>query len=333
MFRIMGMLGGMNKISGSLWLRIVGSLLTVALLIWLLSQQGWERIAASFMLIPPGRLWAAFGLVLLSRLAVVMRWHVLLRSTGERVTVGQSMRMTFAGLFSSNFLPTTVGGDVIRLAGAVQLRFNPAVSAATLVADRLIGMAGMLVMLPWGLGPFWANMQAGASARSGAGLAAGAFWMPAWFERLRQMLLKQARRFFETFSLWKRRPRALLVSFGFTLLYMICKFTAIWWMLDGITSARAELGQPMSWMLVAGVWSLVYFVTLLPVSINGYGLQEVSVTLLYVTLGGISQEAAVTIALLIRTLEMAASLPGALFVPGILAARREQAKAAQAAGR
>jgi glycosyltransferase 2 family protein len=124
-------------------------------------------------------------------------------------------------------------------------------------------------------------------------------------------------RFVETFRFWRRKPQTLAVSFGFTLLYMLCKFSAVWLMLDG-------MGQSIGWMLVAGVWSLVYFVTLLPVSINGYGLQEVSVTLLYASLGGISQEAAVTIALLIRTLEMAASLPGALFVPGILASRRRQ---------
>jgi glycosyltransferase 2 family protein len=208
----------------------------------------------------------------------------------------------------------------VRLAGAVQLRFNPAVSAATLVVDRLVGMAGMIVMLPWGIGPFLANLPALKN-----GLSSGAAFMLAWIGPLRSTLQKQMQRFLQTFALWQRRPQGLAIAFGFTLLYMLCKFTAIWLMLDGVTSARPELGKPMSWMLVAGVWSLVYFVTLLPVSINGYGLQEVSVTLLYATLGGISQEAAVTIALLIRTMEMAASLPGALFVPGILAARREQA--------
>jgi uncharacterized membrane protein YbhN (UPF0104 family) len=315
----------MNKTSGraGLWLRIAGTLLTLGLLGWLLSQQGWDRILGSLKLIPVWRLWVALGLTLLSRLAVVMRWHALMRSTGERITVGQSTRITFAGLFASNFLPTTVGGDVVRLAGAVQLRFDPAVSAATLVVDRLVGMAGMIVMLPWGIGPFLANLPALKNGLSSSGAA----FLLAWIGPLRKTIQQQLQRFLQTFTLWRRQPQGLAIAFGCTLLYMVCKFSAIWLMLDGMTSARPELGKPMSWMLVAGVWSLVYFVTLLPVSINGYGLQEVSVTLLYATLGGISQEAAVTIALLIRTLEMAASLPGAFFVPGILAARREQAAA------
>jgi glycosyltransferase 2 family protein len=325
----MGTASGVNN-SGSragLWLRVAGTLLTLGLLAWLLSQQGWERIAGSFKLIPTWRLWVALGLTLLSRLAVVMRWHVLLRSTSERATIANSMRITFAGLFASNFLPTTVGGDVVRLAGAVQVGFRPAVSAATLVVDRLIGMAGMIVMLPWGIGPFLNNLPA---LRSG--LLAESAWLPAWLVPLRQLFARQVQRFFRTFALWQNRPKDLLVSFGFTLLYMVFKFSAVWLMLDGMTSTRPGSGQTMPWLLVAGVWSLVYFVTLLPVSINGYGLQEVSVTLLYATLGGISQEAAVTIALLIRTLEMAASLPGALFAPGILAARRAQQAEVQSHG-
>jgi uncharacterized membrane protein YbhN (UPF0104 family) len=295
-----------------MWLRLAGSLLTVGLLAWLLIQQGWEKIVAAFLLIPPGVLVVVLILTLVSRLAVALRWYVLLRAAGEQVPPGQALRITFAGLFASNFLPTTVGGDVVRLAGAVQLRFDGAVSVATLIADRLVGMAGMAAVLPWGLVRLFASDLV-LTRQSEVLLSAVA--LPMWMNRLRDRLVQLSRRFWDTLILWRHRPRALAASFGFTLLYMVMKFTTIWMMLNA-------MGQEMPWMTIAGVWGLVYFVTLLPVSINGYGLQEVSVTLLYSNLGGITPEAAVTVALLIRTMEMAASLPGALFVPGILAARK-----------
>ncbi len=76
-----------------------------------------------------------------------MRWHVLMSSAGTGITIRQSMRLTFAMLFASNFLPTTIGGDVVRLAGAIRLGFDQAISVASLVVDRLIGMAGMAMGL------------------------------------------------------------------------------------------------------------------------------------------------------------------------------------------
>ncbi len=68
-----------------------------------------------------------------------------------KISFRQSLRITFAGLFASNFLPTTIGGDVVRLAGAIQYELDAATSTASLVVDRLVGMAGMAMMVPFSL--------------------------------------------------------------------------------------------------------------------------------------------------------------------------------------
>jgi hypothetical protein len=68
------------------------------------------------------------------------------------------------------------------------------------------------------------------------------------------------------------------------------------------------------------LWSLAYFVTLVPISINGYGVQELSLTFLFSAVGGLSTAASLTIAVLIRLLYLTASLPGAAYMPIILAA-------------
>lgn len=302
-----------------LWLRIGGTVLTVALIAWLLQKQGWASIAAALAMIAPWQLALAMALTFLSRLAVVLRWHVLLRAAGEPVTLSNSTRLTFAGLFASNFLPTTVGGDVVRLAGAVQLRFDAAASAASLVVDRLVGMAGMATLLPIGLARL---IQSGLDF-STLSLSA-AFFRHDKVQKLRALFSRLARKFVDSLKLSLRHPRSLIVAYLYTLLYMAFKFTAIWLMLRG-------MGQAVSWWTVAGLWSMVYFITLIPISMNGYGLQEIAVTVLYPQLGGISLEASLAVALLIRTMEMAASLPGALFVPGILAAQRQSGQGAASA--
>jgi hypothetical protein len=96
---------------------------------------------------------------------------------------------------------------------------------------------------------------------------------------------------------------------------MLCTFTAVWVLLEG-------MGEPISFWLVMGFWSASYFVTLLPISINGMGVQELALTFFFVTMGGISPSGGLTMALLMRILQMLASLPGALFLPDIMAGRR-----------
>ena len=76
----------------------------------------------------------------------------------------------------------------------------------------------------------------------------------------------------------------------------------------------------MSFWLIVGLWSISYFVTLIPISINGYGVQELSLTFLFSTVGGMSTTAGLTLAVLIRVFYMVASLPGAVYMPAILSA-------------
>jgi hypothetical protein len=102
-------------------LRILGTLLSLALLFYLLTQQGWGVISSAIQAIPLWRFALALVLMTVSRFVVSGRWHILLRSGKVPIPFGQTIRITFAGLFASNFLPTTIGGDVFRLAGAIRL--------------------------------------------------------------------------------------------------------------------------------------------------------------------------------------------------------------------
>ena len=84
------------------------------------------------------------------------------------------------------------------------------------------------------------------------------------------------------------------------------------------------MGEDLSFGLIAGLWSFVYFVTLLPISINGYGVQEISIAFIFSEVGGASLESGLTVSVIYRTLMMIASLPGVLFVPGIIAGNKKQ---------
>ncbi len=300
-------------------IRVIGTIIALALLAYLLSQQGWDEIGAALRQIAAWRMLLALALIVISRLAVWARWHVLLRSGGVEITPGQSLRVTFAGLFATNFLPTTIGGDVIRLAGALQLKYDAAVCTASLIVDRLVGMAGMAMTVPFGLPRFLQAAPAQGSLHlhqnlQVAGLAAfpylGKWWRKAW-----EASNSLSRRLLNALGLWLKQPRALLNALAFTWIHMLCIFGILWLLFGG-------MGETIPAWLIAGLYSIVYFVTLLPFSINGYGLQEISMTFVFSRLGGASMSSALTAALLFRTLLMVASLPGVLFVPGMLRGRK-----------
>lgn len=134
----------------------------------------------------------------------------------------------------------------------------------------------------------------------------GRWGLPLWNKGL--SLLRQV---FEALALWLKQPRALFLALVFTWIHMLCLFGVLVLLFEG-------MGEVVSFWLVAGLYSLVYFVTLLPISINGYGLQELSMTLVFSRLGGVSVASGITGALLFRTLLMLASLPGAAFVPDMI---------------
>jgi hypothetical protein len=310
-------------------LRIVGTLVSVILLIDLLYQQGWEQILAVIQQIPAWRLLLALGLMVISRLAVAARWQALLRSAdfsgNSPLPFRQTLRLTFAGLFASNFLPTTVGGDLVRFAGLVQLRYDGAVGAASLIADRLVGMAGMAMAVPFSFPVLfsadWTGLYDRLSAQTSQGYPAwGASIFGQWFNRIWSKGRRALQRIYEALTFWLKQPRALAASLGFTWVNMLCLFAVLSLVVN-------RQGQGMPYWLIGGLYSLVYFVTLIPISINGYGLQEFSMTLIFSNLGRASLSEGLAAALLFRTIMMLVSLPGALFVPDILAARRKSSVA------
>ncbi len=283
------------KANRQLLLRGGGTLLAIGLLISLLYQGGWQDILAALKRISFWHLAIAFGCVLISRLFVTARWYVLLRSGGVNIPFKDAASLVFTGLFANNFLPTTIGGDVVRLAGAIQLGHDRAICLASIAADRVINMIGMSLAAPLGL---W-QLQAGALQS----LALAGLWKKGW---------GFAQRTLASFTIWLKQPSALLAALGLAMLHMVFSSTANYVLIQG-------LGESLALWKVIGLFSLAYFVSLAPISINGYGVQELTVTFLLSQFGGVSVAVSATVAVLHRLLMMLVSLPGAISLPGVMA--------------
>lgn len=285
------------KTNRSLLLRLLGTLLSGGLILYLLANK-WTEVIEAVRQVSPLELLAAFTLVMCSRLFTVARWHTLLRSGGIPIRFKDTLALTFTGLFASNFLPTTVGGDVVRLAGTMQLGYDRAICLASLAADRLVNMAGMTLASPLGLYQMFQAAPLAVQSVSLAGL-----WQKGW---------DFARRTLASLTIWLKKPLALLLALFFAFAHMVCMFSANYIIIHA-------LGGDLPLWRVVGLFSLGYFVGLLPVSVNGYGWQELTTSTLLATFGGVDVSVSAVVAIFHRLLMMSASLPGALTLPGILA--------------
>ncbi len=299
------------------YIRLFGSLLAAGLVVYLFAKR-WDEIAGAFQQIPVQVLGLALVLMVISRLAVAVRWHYLLRGAGLPVPAGQTVRINFAGLFANNFLPTTIGGDVARLAGILLLGYDRAVCLASLVVDRLVGMGTMAMILPFALpallGGGSADLVPSVQPLAAMGVV-GALRKP-WEKGI--YLLQ---RLWQALALWKNSPISLLEAAVFSWVHMLC------WIAIQILLMHS-MGQQISPWLIAGLWSATYFIQQLPVSINGWGVTEGATILLFTRFGSVSMESATVLALSLRILQMLASLPGALFFSGVFTgAGRERKRA------
>jgi len=277
-------------------LKAIGTLVAIGLLFFLLinntSPEDWEAVKN----ISKWSLAGAALLVVGSRIFITLRWYVYLRTGGVEISFKETLSLVFMGLFSNNFLPTTIGGDVVKLAGATQYGYDNALILASIAADRVTNMLGMSLAAPLGL-----------IQLVPAGAPLGSFVLPAFAKKVLVFLKKT----FYSFSLWFKKPYAIALALAFASLHMLCSYGAYYTLIIGA-------GEYLELWKVIGLASLAYFVTLVPISINGYGVAELTTTYLLSEIGGVSYPVSLSVAIIHRLFMILVSTPGALYLPGII---------------
>ncbi len=86
---------------------------------------------------------------LLAHAVGVVKWRMVVNAAGARLDYTTSAQCYTSGLFAMLFLPSIIGGDVVRLAVGLRRSPNPAAVLAGNVADRFLDMtaqAGLLLL-------------------------------------------------------------------------------------------------------------------------------------------------------------------------------------------
>ncbi len=126
-----------------LWL-----ILALAALAWLIYRLPREHFQQALAGLDP--LWAGMGVLtyIVTQGLLAIRWRLLLTVHQVRISVGQAIQLTFLGVFYNNFMPGSVGGDILKAwyIGQHTPKGNRLEAAVTVLVDRVVGLMSIALV-------------------------------------------------------------------------------------------------------------------------------------------------------------------------------------------
>jgi glycosyltransferase 2 family protein len=143
--RSLGLIGVLRR-GVSRWAGAIRIALVVAVLIFLFRFGIIQVDTLRAGMRSPLALLAAFLLVLCAVHISILRWWILLKLQGFRLSLVRVWYISYVGAFANSFLPGNIGGDVLRMYYAEREAAGaPGRALLTVVADRAFGLLGLLL--------------------------------------------------------------------------------------------------------------------------------------------------------------------------------------------
>jgi hypothetical protein len=305
-----------RKQTVSLVARIGLSILMLAVLVWRVPSFDADEVVPELSTHTVLWLLVAAALTLAGLVLSALRWQRVLDVLGLHAGLKRLLSHYLAGQFVSNVLPTTIGGDVLRVTRLSRETGESPSTFASVVLERLTGwlvlpiisVAGFLVNPPLrhlgtatrvALGLAFATLiglcallYAVADQRIGGRFAARDGW----------------RRFAGAVHLGldklRRQPRAaanvLIVGFAYQLVLVLA----------AVAAAQALGVRPAGLTALLAFFPAVAIAQVLPIGISGLGVREGAFVLFLGPLG-VATEEAIALGLLLYLLNLGVSLLGA----------------------
>ena len=306
-----------NKQRRSLLLRVGLSVVMLGVLVWRVPKFDPSEVIPDLTLRNSLWLAVAAGLTLLALVLSALRWQKVLDSLGVHAGLRHLLSHYLAGQFVSNVLPTTIGGDVLRVSRLSKETGESPSTFASVVLERLTGwlvlpiisVAGFLLNPPLrhlgtatrvALGLAVATLialvvvlYAAAHERLGGRFAAGDGWQR--FAGAVHLGLTRLR--------GRPADAVQLLAVGF--LYQLVLVLA------AVAAAQSlGIGHDAGLTALLAFFPAVAIAQVLPIGISGLGVREGAFVLFLHPLG-VPTEEAIALGLLLYLLNLGVSLLGA----------------------
>ncbi|MHB8806418.1 MAG: lysylphosphatidylglycerol synthase transmembrane domain-containing protein [Anaerolineaceae bacterium] len=290
-----------------------GTLISLGLFVWLLSKMDWQAAWSILKNMPIYSCILAILLLILGQFMNSLRWYVLLKAQNVPITILEAFKIFLGGSFASNFLPSTIGGDSLRFLAIAKITNDQPLSLASVILDRVVNLIATCTLIPFSISVLRTtgiNINTDLFAFSGLAVFQGKVWD--WIKGM-------VKKYLDLFKSWTKKPTSLILAFGITWISRFIILGSTW------VLAKA-IGMQLSLWQVVGVNTVSYFITLLPISISGYGLREITTTTLYTMLGA-TLEQATALAVISRIFSTLVTLPGVIWMRQIISETKDIKKA------
>ena len=221
----------------------------------------------------------AFSLHLVGFMVSAYRWRMLLRTSGADCSIRFLFESYIVGVFFSNFLPSTIGGDVYRAYDSSRLGQGKSNAIAVVVLDRFLGLLSLMLFALLALLAgnqlteripllfVWVSLGT-------LGILAFVWvsfmpphWLPQVISKLKVPFGDKVRRLLEAFLEFKGHRAVLVKALGLSLLLQANVVLHYY-----LIAQAMNLAIPLSnFFLIIPVATLIM---MLPISVNGIGLRE-----------------------------------------------------------
>jgi len=301
-------------------------------IVWVSRGQRWSNLTAIFARMNLAIFAAALAIFIIGQVMIGFRWLLLLRTQSIFINLFAVIRLIFLGLFYNNFMPGSVGGDLLRAWYVTKHTPKKFEAVLSVFVDRIIGLLSTLIIAVFFYVLFLRG-QADALTFTGSSgpfkfLAehkGGIIWVfgvlvavfcglllhrrgrvslrAAWLY-IRIHIVRAFKKLKDAVSVYCSKPLTILAAFGLTVFIQIMTITAFWFL-------GKNLGITASLKYYYVFFTLTWVLGALPVSIGGAVVVEGILAYLFIHYAGVEAEAALALALCQRIVWMLASLPGA----------------------
>ncbi len=267
---------------------------------------------------------------LVSQTILAFRWWLFMRSSNIQIPLWSAIKLTFLGLYFNNFLPGSIGGDLVRAWYVAKHTHRRMAAVISVFVDRLLALLGTILMAVTGV------MLAGQEGLFVASdkkkdylglinenrnlvftvlavvvvLAVGLVAVPAVRRRLKALYEKALQyiksafvHLLEAGVLFVKKPLLGPGALMLTFLLQGMVILSMWFL-------GMEMGIPTPMEGYFVFLPVMWVVGSVPISIAGIGIMEGGLIVLFTQFGGASLEAATALALSQRAVWIIASLPG-----------------------
>lgn len=261
----------------------------------------------------------AFLLVFVDRFLTAYRWSVLVKLKGIYIDLKNIMSIYFKSLFLGLFLPSNVGGELLKGYGLFNATSKVFESFTSVVVERLLGLLALVTMCLLGFflleGPLEHNsvLLLIRNISFVALLMMMSFlFLGNYLDRLIKSFQFRSARKFSCFlhNAWaslcdyQKDKQQLLVVFSLALISQLVRIVLIW-----LVGVGLRIGSAFDHYLI--FVPFIALLSIIPVSLAGLGVQEGAFVYLF-SLAGCDQGRIFGMAVLVRFLSICSVLPGAV---------------------